>query len=459
MCSLKKSITVYIFEDKYLEDGEEFVKHLDSASLRIEGAQEYSLAWHPTYNAIGQIKGALIRSLDEYREAVDFVQSKLEGEAILFLDLELQDDLGRKFIISKNEVNQDLFAFMKCYAGVDSIESGLLKFNPKNLGLCLAFAAAKNEAWHGVVCFTSQQDIVDLDHLRRCLSAGDRIQWLDPRRALKGGSALVERLGVVDRAIECLIRQSAGPAFWSSETSEWFKCQNSPIPHDAPPDPALRPDVVKEIKNYLTQLLGGFNPPNTWFEPPQWEILYESLKGLMGACAVCSGGAKNLRLPSIPLLLAAQMASKKNDIKWLESYEWDSAGLIEIMDHKDKSAAREAIRSMAVFLEHLGSGNDGTQVIGAKWGPLEDMNKHLLIDFRMDPLKKTTGVRSLLQTVFGSRWGNGKGQTVSAYEKMMENARRPPPYSSPKFSLCIYPMKEPDSNEYYTRLDFSIAPA
>lgn len=462
MQTFPKNVPILVFEDLYIFDGPEMTKHLGFPTSRDIGGQSYTFDWHPVYNAIGKpVNGVLIRSLDQYRAAFDFLRNKLRDEAIIFLDLHfINPDDGRKFLIETNEITDDLATFMNCYA--TGPKKGLEFFNPNAVGLLLAFAAAKNPEWRGVISFESGQDVVDLDLLRTCLDTGDRIQWLDPQLNLKGGNALVTRAGTVNAAIDAFLSQRAGPPFWPAFTSRWFATKTQQPTHDTS---NLNPAGVSDIENYVSQLLPGFDIPEAWLKNPQLQHLHNVLKGLIGANSVSAGytaeNRKNLRLGALPLLLAAQMRWKGADIGWLGSFEWDAAAAYPIMNHDHTADSRMAIQSAANFLELLAYSGDGlSQVLCAHWDRVaNDEATHLLIDFDLDPLWQA-GTKSLLQTLFGERWGNETGQTIGAYVDMMEDARTTSGrVGTPSFSLCIYPVViDPvvsgDSKKTITRLDF-----
>lgn len=458
-----KTVPVLVFEDTYLGDGAELNRSVGFPLSRNEGGQTYVFDWHSVYNALsaGMV---LIRSLEAYQAAFDFLRNGLTGDAILFLDLEFQNN-DQTLAIPEGHITDELFGFMKCLdRRVDSPAHGLELFNPERLGLLLAFAAARNKEWQGVISFVSGRQIVDPNDLRVCLDTGDRIQWLDAGGSLRRGTqAFARRVAIVNKAIECFLGDQQGPPFWPERTEAWFTTPTSKVPHDPPKD-HNKPVVVGDVRSYLEELLPGFAVPETWFGDFQWSTLYEVLKGMLGAHSVAGGTSKtnrkNLRLAGIPLLLAAQMAWRKADITWFASFTWkpedeESEGILEeVMKHTQRADAQEAIRAMAFFLAQLGFSRDGSnQVIAAKWGDVpEDPARHLWIDFKLDPLNRARG-KSLLQTIFGSRWGNGSGQTVDAYVRMMESAHLPGFPSAPlNFSLCIYPVVNDD--ERITRLDF-----
>jgi len=451
-------VPILIFEDAPLQDSVELRRLVNFPRTEITGEQEYRFNWHPIYNALGGISHGtpvLIRSLQVYREAARYLRDELSGEAIIFMDLHFTEPTsqegGGKFNLTTDDVPDGLLEFASCVDDkVKSKEDVLQHFNPFRLGFMLAAIAARNTNWRGMIFFASQRVNVELGKVERCLNTGDRILWRDLRQAMAVGSTAQARAKIIGDAIEEFLERRKGPPFWPDQTNDWFKTLDSEIPHDPPPD--SNQAVVDKVRGYLIQLLGGFAPPEPWFKSPQWECLYETLKGLIGAHSVSAAGtSKNLRLPAVPLILAAQMASKGSDIRWFKSFVWQS-GRAEIMAHQNTADARESIRAMAVFLEHLSVGSNGeSQVIGAMWGTVPgDRKKHLLIDFNIDPLSRVNG-RGLLPTIFGSRWGDDKGQTVGAYEAMMECARKPG--SAPSFSLCIYPVTGGDG-QTITRLDF-----
>jgi hypothetical protein len=457
MQNFQKDVPILVFEDQYIFDGTEMTRYLGLPTSRKAGGQQYTFDWHPVYNAVGgNTSGVLVRTLEQYRAAFDFLRNKLRDEAIIFMDLQLYNpDDGRKFLIEPNEITDDLFAFMNCYAS--GPKQGLEFFNPNRVGLLLAFAAAMNQRWQGVISFQSSQQLVDLELLRSCLDTGDRIQWLDPRLNLKGGNALETRAGTVIAAIDAFLDQRAGPPFWPAFTSHWFSDHTAQPTHDTS---SLDSEGVNKIGEYVSQLLSGIDLPEAWLKNPQLTSLHNVLKGLIGANSVSAGytakNRKNLRLGALPLLLAAQMAWKGADISWLGSFEWDPAAAYTIMNHDVTGEARTAVRTAASFLELLAYNPDGSsQVISAHWGRVEnDEATHLWIDFDLDPLSPA-GTRSLLQTLFGERWGNDPGQTIKAYVDMMESARTIGGRTErPSFSLCIYPVVCADSKKTITRLDF-----
>jgi hypothetical protein len=378
------------------------------------------------------------------------------------MDLTMFEPGEKPFNLTDEDVSDDLQRYLTCLnSEVKSKVNVLEQSNPQRLGLLLALSAALNSKWGGMIVFASGRDVANTTQIQQCVNRVD-VSWGDLRISLSTllGSPLLNRVAGINGVIDAFLKQREGPPFWPAYTLGWFETPDSVVPHDAPA-PDSNPVVVEMVRKYLDQLLGGYVLPESWFQDPQWTILYETLKHLIGAHSISSGftppGAKNLRLTAVPLLLAAQMAWQKGDSKvdldWIKSFEWNSDGLVEIMGHDNKVEAQEAIRAMAVFLEHLSVGENG-QVIGATWGRVENdkITAHLWIDFKIDPLRPAIR-RSLLQTVFGSRWGNGKGQTVGAYEKMMERAQNQDNSSGPSFSLCIYPQKD-DKGQPITRLDF-----
>jgi hypothetical protein len=465
MQTAKTFVPILVFEDAPLRDSFGLRKAVGLPRLASVGGQDYEFNWHPVYNALGGIQEApspdpvLIRSITEYRNAITFLGTELAGQAILFFDLHFSNDAGSTlFPLDDTDVTEDMLKFTQCYKGEMVDGRGARAYlNPERLGLALASVAAANPNWQGVITFASKRTDINLDKLQDCLRTGDRILWRNMRMALVPADAVtpVDRARFIHAAIDAFLEQQKGPPFWPTYTEGWFK-DNENDPTHVVPSPDKNYNAVKLVRKYLDQLLPGFIPPKSWFLTPQWTILYETLKHLIGACSVSGRtppGEKNLRLATVPLLLAAQMAWKKGDIDWLKSFEWNSDGLVEIMAHDSKVEAQEAIRAMAVFLEHLSVGKNGSQVIGATWGKVaDDKATHLWIDFRIDPLSRATG-RSLLQTIFGLPWGNSVGQTVGAYEKMMKRAAKAGPSSAPKFSLCIYP-KADSEGQLFTRLDF-----
>jgi hypothetical protein len=458
-------VPILVFEDSALADSTALGKLVGLPRVQSAGGVDYHFNWHPTYNALGgysREEPLLIRSIGAYREAVRFLRYDLSGQAIILMDLTMFEPDGEKpFNLTEDDVTDDLLHHVTCLNSEVNDKANVLKqFNPQRLGLLLALSAALNSNWEGMIVFISGRDVANTDQVQQCINRRDLL-WGDLRISLSapGGSPLLNRVAGISGVIEAFLKQREGPPFWPAETLGWFERADSVVPHNAPP-PDSSPVVVEMVRKYLDQLLAGYVPPESWFQDPQWKVLYETLKHLIGAHSVSSGftppGAKNLRLAAVPLLLAAQMAwnkgDKKGDIDWIKSFEWNCDGLVEIMAHDSKLEAQEAIRAMAVFLEHLSVGNND-QVIGAKWGKVaNDTTIHLWIDFKIDPLRLANR-RSLLQTIFGSRWGNGKGQTVAAYEKMMERAQKSGSSSGPSFSLCIYPEKDAQG-QYVTRLDF-----
>lgn len=456
-------VPILVFEDAPLSQSVELRKLVEIPKSGVAGGQKYIFDWHSVYNALGGIgrkEPVLIRSLELFREAVHFLREQLAGEAIIFMDLHMiephSEQGGGKFNLTPDDVSDDLLTFAACLDDkVKSKEDVLSHFNPNRLGLWLAATAASNPNWRGTILFASQRADVELDKIRQCFDTGDRILWRNLGHAMTAGLTAQARATVINNAVDEFLEQRKGPPFWPAETNGWFEHNYSPMPHDAPP-PDSNHFAIDKVREYLALLLGDFTPPESWFQPPQWRALYETLKGLVGAHSVSAGctlpAAKNLRLPAIPLLLAAQMSWNESDIGWLKSFEWDPDGVAEIMCHKNKGEAQDAIRAMAVFLEHLSRGSDGeNQVIGVSWGSVAgDWGRHLWVDLKIDPLSQATG-RGLLATIFGSRWGNGKGQTVGAYERMMERARRQG--AAPSFSLCLYPISGEDG-QTVTRLDF-----
>ena len=450
------AVPVLFFEDSPLADSESLRESLAFPRSDKAGGMDYTFDWHSTFNASG--KGGehrLIRSVEAYRSAANFLRHELSGEAIIFTDLHMTpSDSTARFNLTPEDISDDLFAAASCFdIRVKSKANVLEYFNPERVGILLALNAAQNPNWRGILTFTSGRTDVDLNRLTGCVNTDDRIVWKDFKKSFSVAlaSTVLEKAAAINGVIDEFLEMRSGPPFWPPETDNWFESIDSMPPH---PVPEPQPKIVQKIQEYLVQLLGGFLPPESWFHEPQWTALYGTLKGLIGASSAsvsAKDNPKNLPLSAVPLLLGAQMAWNGKDIEWLKSYELDRKGVVEIMNHKNPVDAREAIRTMAVFLEHLGVGNNGTQVIGATWDQVPgDPARHLLIDFNIDPLSRLNG-RGLLQTIFGSRWGNGEGQTVTAYVKMMEKARAET--APPLFSLCFYPIYL-EGEGPFTRLDF-----
>jgi hypothetical protein len=442
-------VPILVFEDAVLANSKELRERVPKqASNDTFG---YSFCWHLKYNALGGInqpQPLLISSTETFQEAMRFLRHELSGEAIVVLDLQLKGSTD----LTPQQISDELFDLVaRLDQNITDKKKLLHRFNPGRLGLLLGISAAQNPNWRGMIVFASGRDVIQLDQLQKCVPTQNRIAWRDLRRSFSadGASPLDDRLAALNGIIAEFLQRQSGPDFWPTNTENWFKDINSVPPHPVPHE--SNAVVVKLIREYLEGLLGDFSVPENWFKDSQWTNLYETLKGLIGASSVCCKGDKNLRLPAIPFLLAAQMAWKKNDINWLKSFVWDLDDVVEVMSHKNPADAREAIRAMAAFLEELGLGNEGTQVIGVSWGKVDgDQKKHLWIDFKFDPLSRANG-KGLLPTIFGARWGNEKGQTVRAYENMMEKARVD--QAPPLFSLCIYPVYL-DQEGPFTRLDF-----
>lgn len=443
-------VPILVFEDAVLADSKALRDRVpQKATAETNG---YSFSWHPVYNALGGIGQTkpplLISSTQLFEDAMRFLRYELSGEAIVVLDLELKGSTD----LTPDKISDDLFNVVACLdKGATDKKKLLQLFNPKRLGILLGVSAAQNPNWRGMILFASGRDVVQLDQIQKCIPTQNRIAWRDLRRSFSasGGTALDIRLAEINNVLKDFLQLQNGPDFWPTNTEGWFESINSVPPHPAPSDSNTA--VVKLIKEYLERLLPNFSLPENWFKNPQWNNLYETLKGMIGASSVCCNGDKNMRLPAVPLLLAAQMAWKKNNIEWLKSFKWELNDVVEIMPHKNAAEAREAIEAMVAFLEELGTGNNGTQVMGVSWGKVEgDQRNHLWIDFKIDPLSRANG-KGLLPTIFGSRWGNEKGQTVRAYERMMEKARVD--QEPPLFSLCIYPIYLKDQGPF-TRLDF-----
>lgn len=220
------------------------------------------------------------------------------------------------------------------------------------------------------------------------------------------------------------------------------------------------PDVAKvKIRDYLSLLIPGCALPNAWFDDPiQYERLFESLKGHLGANSVCQGnGNCNLRLGAVPLLMAAQMAYRKSDVSWIEHYQWDdlASAKVEIMEHNDANKAKAGVRALIEFLATVAIPENGgaNQVVGISWVQVPGGAwKHLCIDLRFNPLDRSRN-RSFMAVFQGRDCGVRQGVTAQAYEKMITAAKGP--NGRARFVMCFYPIDLP-SGETCTRLDFGV---
>lgn len=461
MDTSKTFVPVLVFEDAPVHKSSEFRKAVNFPRVEIASGQEYVFDWHPVYNALGGFESdepVLMRPVENYRNAVSFLKSDLRGPAILFLDMHYVDG-STLFPLDDKDVTENILRFVNCYVGeTHDASSAHTYLNPERLGFTLAVAASENSSWEGVIAFASKRVDIDVDKVQQCFYENTNILWRNLGFTLASeGAALEVKARAVHQAINAFLERKKGPPFWPEYTNGWFKDRNSIPPHDPPIGDSSYESVLL-IRKYLSELLPDFNPPKRWFENEEWKGLYEALKGLIGFYSVSAGAKtlkKNLRLGTIPLLLAAQMSWKKENIDWFNSYVWDSRiDKVEIMEHTEIHEAQNAIRAMAVFLEHLSVGKDGdTQVRGANCSPtsLTDPQVHLWLDFDLDPLARSAG-KGLLSTIFGAPWGAAKGQTVLAYEQMMKSSQRRDSSTPPSFSLCIYPISH--DNGVITRLDF-----
>lgn len=470
MNTQKTLVPILIFEDAPLHASKEVRKAVDLPRSATVAGEEFIFDWHPTYNAMGGIQDGLadpvlIRSIKEYRDAISFLRDQLKGPAILFLDMEFKETGTTLFPIDDSDITEEIVEFVECYEKAATDLKGARSYlNPERLGFTLAATAASNPNWYGVITFASKRVDIKLQDIQQCFSDNTQILWrnLEVSLAFESGTP-GKRAEWVLQAINAFLECRKGPPFWPPFTRDWFKDnhKNAMPPHD-PPKASLNYDAAKEIKKYLKQLLPGFSIPSRWFSDPEWPNLYDVLKGMIGFHSVAAGNEnaeaknrKNLRLGALPLLLAAQMSWKGQNIDWFESFVWDLRGRVEIMEHKEAARAQDAIRAMATFLEHLSIGKDGSnQVSGATWGAVteDEPTEHLWLDFNMDPLSRTAG-RGLLPMLFSAPWGGSKGQTILAYEQMMKLAQSSADSSPPLFSLCIYPHVNQE-NRVITRLDF-----
>jgi hypothetical protein len=466
MDNQKALVPILVFEDTPLYSSRKLRERVDLPKARSAAGVEFVFNWHPIYNAMGALEDdafadpVLMRSIEEYRNAVSFLRDELKGPAILFFDMTFSEPGSTLFSIEDSDITDHIVKFVECYTGEATDVSRAKSFlNPEMLGFTLAATAASNPNWYGVITFASKQVDVDLQKIEKCLANNTQILWRNLRASLAADGLLAARAEYVDTAIDAFVKRREGPSFWPPITNDWFRDDNFMPPHDVPKSDFNYEAAIK-VKEYLSQLLPGFILPSRWFRDPEWPNLYEVLKGMIGYHSAAEGNEKvdtnnlkNLRLGAVPLLLAAQMSWKQENIDWFQSYVWDR-GRLEIMAHDKAAFAQEAIRALAVFLKHLSIGKDGSnQVCGATWSPVTDENPtpHLWLDFRMDPMDRRAG-RGLLPMLFRAPWGGSKGQTVLAYERMMKLAQ-PQPNAPPFFSLCVYPHID-EENRVITRLDF-----
>jgi hypothetical protein len=466
MDNQKTLVPILVFEDTPLHTSEKLRKKLDFPKSKSAAGEEFVFDWHPVYNAMGGFEEdafddpVLMRSIEEYRNAILFLREELKGPAILFVDMTFSETGSTLFSIEDSDITDQIVKFVECYTEKETNVSRAKSYlNPEMMGFTLAVTAAANPNWYGVITFASKRVDVDLKKIRKCLGNNTQILWRNLRASLAADALLTARAEFVEQAVGAFVERRKGPPFWPSFTKGWFQDENTMPPHEAP-QAEFNYEAATKIKEYLEQLLPGFILPSRWFREPEWKNLYEALKGMIGYHSAAAGNErvetnnlKNLRLGALPLLLAAQMSWKKENIDWFQSYVWDR-GRLEIMAHNETAKAQDAIRAMAVFLEHLSIGKDGSnQVCGATWSLVTEENPtpHLWLDFQMDPLNQTAG-RGLLPMIFRAPWGGSKGQTILAYEQMMKLAQ-PQPNSPPFFSLCIYPHVD-EEKRVITRLDF-----
>lgn len=464
MDNQKTPVPILVFEDTPLFDSRKLREKVGFPKSDWAAGEEFVFNWHPIYNAMGGLEDddpVLMRSIEEYRNAISYLRDELKGPAILFLDMSFTETGSTLFSIEDSDITDQILKFVECYTEEATDVSRAKSFvNPEMLGFTLAATAAANPNWHGVITFASKRVDIDLKRIQKCMGNNTQILWRNLGVTLAADAApLTTRAQYVEQAIKAFVKRREGPSFWPSFTENWFRDDNSKPPHETP-KADFNYEAATKVKEYLEQLLPGFTFPSRWFREPEWPNLYEALKGLIGYHSAAAGNEKvetknlkNLRLGAVPLLLAAQMSWKKENIDWFQSYVWDR-GRLEIMAHDKAAQAQDAIRALAVFLKHLSVGKDGSnQVCGVTWSPVTEENPtaHLWLDFRMDPLDRTAG-RGLLPMLFRAPWGGSKGQTILAYEQMMKLAQAEP-NSPPFFSLCIYPHAD-SANRVITRLDF-----
>ena len=165
-------------------------------------------------------------------------------------------------------------------------------------------------------------------------------------------------------------------------------------------------------------LMATFPIPDAWFQKPQFDQLYEVLKGLIGVDSVSAGSPKEsiiLKIyASVQFLFYSQPIWSKNaDIGWLESFVWKIAGTEEIMAHKNEGEAKAAIRAMGCFLERVGlRGNGSGQVlkcIVVMSQETTSITSGLILTLTRlgSDLARTAASFRLF---FGARWGTKKGR-------------------------------------------------
>src|SRR3954465_8240507 len=84
-------VPILFFEDAPLVDPEALDELLAFPKSAKAGGVDYEFIWHPRFNALGNDgELTLIRSLEAYRNAANFLRNELVGEAIIITDLYMQ---------------------------------------------------------------------------------------------------------------------------------------------------------------------------------------------------------------------------------------------------------------------------------------------------------------------------------------------------------------------------------
>lgn len=432
---------------------------------RIAAGVTYRFDWHSEWHTfVGTNKR--MNSKTNYAAAADYLRT-MQRPAILFFDLHMLDS-GRAVDFDPALITDELLDWLRAlHPSVRNRDTAVETIKKDLSGLLLALIAASNPKWEGVIVFASNNASLRLDDIRRCThdKCRGRVVWLNAERSMSASD--VNRAQAVQVAIDEFLSPREGPKIWNERTPDWFKGDDRTAPaHDAHPNV---PSQVALIREYLESLLlsdkhPGRRLPDSWFGAPAYNVVFESLKGLVGDQSACEGDAsRNLRVGALPLLMAAHMSHKQASIDWFLKYEWqdgDGAYMDEILSHKTQDTARQAVLRLGEFLFEIGTNDEGDPTVrDVGWTKLPgDPQKHLYIDLDFDPLARgQASQRSLLQAFYGIPWTVRRGDVMQAYADLIDAAVGVE-QAQLRLLFSCYPVEVADNErpqrQRVTRLDF-----
>jgi hypothetical protein len=455
------NVTLHIFEDAYTLGN--LKPKVDLPRQECAAGTAYRFDWHSAWHTF-DADGKRMNSGKNYKEAAHYLKNDLSGPAILFFDLQMHDsDLGRAVDFDPDLIADETLGWLKAlYPEVEDRSGAVEKIKTDLSGILLALVAASNPNWQGVIVFASQRANIDIDGITKCTdsSCRGRISWLNARLSMSPDD--INRAPKVNEAIDAFLAPRRGPEIWKAGMQSWFRAGGDDLvtpSHDA----RAGTSQVALIQGYIKSLLGTDELPGDWFVTPQYEVLFESLKGLIGDQSACeSGASRNLRVGAIPLLMAAYMVHKGSSINWFLKYKWSDGGGAfkdEILSHRTRDSARQAVLRLGEFLFQIGTYDGGSAIVrDVGWVKLPgDPQSHLYIDLDVDPLARGNNKhRNLLQAFYGMPWGVRRGGVMEAYAALIDAAVRVE-HAQLRLLFSCYSLEvngENDRLSRVTRLDF-----